>query len=133
MANRGGGYVAQNPHKDAKTKHRAMGQIGFMSKAAIAEEAGVSVRTIRRWEIKYNNTYDVERLQNPGSGRPRITTPFQDDALVGYIRECGFDAVKDAVDDTDFPGNKYYIIIILYIRLTFVLANTLKLLKATRI
>jgi hypothetical protein len=105
MANQVG---ALNPHASLKTKYFSMGQIPYKSKVQIANEAGVSARTIRRWQIKYENTLEIERNRDPGSSRPRVSTAAQDELLVNFVNNHPFQSLPRAMHQVNFPGKLYF-------------------------
>lgn len=56
---------------------------GF-SKHEIAETFNCHPNTVKRWIRRYDETIDV--LRKPGSGRPRKTTPEEDNMLLDAVR-----------------------------------------------
>lgn len=93
-----------------------MPQLSLLSKARIISNAenGWSIRRIAElYNINRNTVHKIlkkwrnEQTLNRqhGSGRPRNTTPLQDDALVMHLRENPFDSVVDAVAASNYPGS----------------------------
>ena len=56
-----------------------------VSNGEISRELGISKRTVRRWIARYEETGDIQRKE--GSGRPRSTTPPENQRIVDVIRE----------------------------------------------
>lgn len=73
------------------------------SYSAVAQQLNASKSCIGKIKRKWEAERTVKRRH--GSGRPRISTPAQDENTIDYLRRHPFDTAVKAKDETDFPGN----------------------------
>lgn len=69
----------------------------------IANELEISKTTVLRAKRKIERYAVIGR--NPGSGRPKISTALQDNALVNFLRRNPFETAVRAARVTEFPGS----------------------------
>lgn len=73
------------------------------SQQQIADEINCSKSAIQKLNKKWVETGDLSRVM--GSGRPRKTTPVNDNELVEYVRQNPFSNSIQAKEETNFPAS----------------------------
>ena len=78
----------------------ALHEAGF-SNGEIARDVGVHKNTVARWIQRHEETGDT--LHKRGAGRPRCTTPAQDDAVENLISTSPFTSASNVRHQLELP------------------------------
>ncbi|KAL1516353.1 hypothetical protein ABEB36_000272 [Hypothenemus hampei] len=70
----------------------------------VAQIMNVSKNTELNIKLRWEAEGTIEKRQPPG--RPRITTPEEDNALVQYLAQNPFEIARSAIRETNFSGSR---------------------------
>ena len=70
----------------------------------VATNYGINKSTVTRVKKRWEEEGSVRRKE--GSGRRKISTDYQDEAVLNYLRKNPFETARDALIATNFPASR---------------------------